>query len=367
MPQFSAGKRSTTFGQKILGYNTRRAENSGGGGGGGIGLRFRNRWAPPKGVTTKIHLLPGDYLNFEGEETEFFQHIEHFAKRSNRGFCCSKQYQIVDGSLATIGGKCLGCRERDQGAEDISWRQLNDFNVLHLEWYHSVPALDRKTNRPMKYTRGAKEGQPIMNEVPCEGRRCPHCKEGAEKFFGRHVYWSVGPGHMEDLAGIVTEIEKDCANCGSRASIEIVSYECEECGHPIVDMNTTDMKLEAITSYVSYVQECPKCSHRALPMRQFECSNCKDPLPLSIFDCALEIKRQGENTNSTVQVPRWEMEDIPEELLEKCKPFNFKQIFAPDPFEIQAQVLKIKNPWSSDGKDANPDDHSENYADDAKY
>lgn len=363
---FSAGKKNTTFGQRVVGYTTRRSENSGGGGGGGLGYRFRNRWAPPKGVTTKIRLLPGNYLNFEGDETEYYQYVEHFVARSNRGFVCSKQYQIVEGSLATVGGKCLGCRERDEGAEDISWRLMSAFNVLHLDWYHYVPAVDRN-GRPIKFTRGPREGQQAMDEVPCEGRRCPHCKEGHEKFFGRHVYWSIGSGHMNDLAGIVTEIEKDCVNCGGRGSIEVASYECEECGHIFIDMNETDLKMSEVASYVSYKRECPKCEHKAFPMRQYECRKCKDPIPTSIFDCELEIKRQGEQTNSSVQVPRWERVEIPEELVEKCKPFAFKKIFAPDPFEVQATILKIKNPWGKDGSEPNPDEHSEEYADDATY
>jgi hypothetical protein len=339
---YSAGKKGTTFGQRVLGYTTRRSESMGSGGGGSLGIRFRDRWAPPQNITTKFRLLPGAYLNFDGEESEYYAYVEHFVKRSNKGFICSKQYQIVDGELTAVGGKCLGCREREAGAEDISWSLKHAFNGLHLAHYHLVPAED-KDGRPIMHKKGPNAGKQATNRRLCEGRKCPHCKEGLEKVFGKQVHWSLGSGHMNELAGFADEIEKDCGNCGE-GRLSIAAYECEKCAHPLIDMNTTDMELKAINSYVARKRECPECGHIAVPMKQVDCDNCKDPSPLSIFDCELEIKRQGEGTNSTIQIPRWTRAEIPEDLKELCKPFTFKRIFAPDPFEIQAKILKIKNP-----------------------
>jgi len=362
---YSADKKRATFGQRVLGYTTRRSESMGGGGGGGGGLtlRWKCRWAPPVNTTTKIRILPGSYLDLEGDEGEYFPFVEHFVKRSNRGFICSKQYQIVNGDLATIGGKCLGCQEIDNGAEDISWRMLHAFNVLHLSWYHYVPAVDDK-GRPIKYSKGKKQGEQAMNELPCEGRKCPHCADKHEKFFGRHVYWSLGSGHMNEFAGVVEEIGKDCANCGE-GRLNTASYECEKCGHVYIDMETTELDQKAVRSFVARKHECPKCQHVGTPLKQDECDNCRDPLSLSIFDCELEIKRQGEGTNSTIQIPRWVKAEIPKELEEKCKPFNFKKVFTPDPFEIQAKILKIKNPWGKE--DAKADDHAKDHEDEADY
>jgi len=360
--QFSPSKKSTSFGQRVLGYTTRRAESGGGGGGGALGMRWRNRWAPPQNVTTSFRLLPGSYVNFEGEETEYFPYVEHFAKRANRGFMCSKTYQIVDGELTAVGGKCLGCRERENGAEDVSWRMSHAFNGLHLAWYHNVPAED-KDGKPIMHKKGKNAGKQALNKVLCEGRRCPHCKADFEKVFGKHVHWSVGSGHMNELAGFVQEIEKECASCGGR--LEVATYECEECAHPVVDLNTTDMKPKDISSFVARKRPCPECKHVGMLLQQVECDKCKDPTPLSIFDCNLEIKRQGEGTQSSIQIPRWEAADIPKDLEEMCKPFEFKKIFAADPFDIQAKILKIKNPWGSDDKNAA--EHSEEYEDEADY
>jgi len=357
-----SAKRSS-FGQRVQGYNTRRSESSGGGRGGGLSIRWRHRWAPPVGVTTQAILLPGNYLNMEGEETEYFPYVDHFAARSNRGFICSKKYQIVDGELTSVGGKCLGCKEREGGADDIRWSMKHAFNVLHLAWYHKVPAEDEH-GRPIKYTKGKRTGEQIMNDEICEGRRCPHCAAKLDKFFGRKVHWSIGSGHMSELAGIVSEIEKDCKSCGE-GRLETVSYECDKCGFPLIDMQTTEMKLEDILSFVARKRECPKCGNVAIPLKQVECDHCQDPKPLSIFDCELEIKRQGEGTNSTVQVPRWTAIDIMsykdkvDDFEEKIKPFVFKKIFCSDPFDIQAKILKIKNPWGSENPDA--DKHAKGY------
>lgn len=319
-------------------------------------------------------MIPGAYLGFEGEENEYFQYVDHFVARSNRSFICSKEYQIIDGALTTIGGKCLGCQERDNGAEDISWSLRHAFNALHLDWYHLEPVTD-DDGRALRFKNGERQGEQIMRKVPCEGRRCPHCRDGLEKVFGKKVHWSMGSGHLIGLAGFVSEIEKDCASCGE-GQLNEVSYECTNCGYMFIDMDTSEMSDAAISSYVAHKRECPECNNTDYPMRQLECSVCQDPISTSIFDCTLEIKRQGEGTNSVIQIPRWKREELPKMLDENInlKPYEFKRVFAPDPFEYQAKILKIRNPYAEDSAQ----DHIKDYgkkgtksrgssADDADY
>jgi len=312
-------------------------------------------------VTTKFRFLPGAYTDFEGLESEYFPYVEHFVARSQKGFICSKQYKIVDGDLTTVGGKCLGCEERDRGAEDVSWRLLHAFNGIHLAYYHLEPLVD-DNGKPMLYTKGDRKGEQMYRKVECEGRRCKHCQAGLEKVFGKKVHMSLGTGHLQDLGGIVTEIEKDCANCGGRGTLEEVLYECAKCAEPLIDLTNTELDTKAIQSLVSRPMEC-KCGHKAFPLRQVECSKCQDPTPMSIFDCDVEIKRQGEGTNSTIQIPRWVPTELSDELKELAKPWPFKRVFAPDPFEWQAKVLKIRNPYG--GKE--PEDQSRDYTDEADF
>lgn len=355
--QYSSRSRSS-FGQRVRGYTTRRQESSGGGGGYSLNVRWHSRFKPPQNVTTKFRLLPGSYTDFEGLDSEYFPYVEHFAARSNKSFICSKQYKIVDGDLTTIGGKCLGCEARDQGAEDVSWRLLHAFNGIHLAYYHLEPVFD-DNNKPVTYKRGDRQGEQVHRKVPCEGRRCKHCKEGLEKVFGKKVHMSLGSGHLQDLAGFVTEIEKDCANCGGR--LEEVLYECAKCAEPLIDLGNTELSDKEIMSLTARHMECPSCGNRDFPIRQVECDGCQDPTPLSIFDCDLEIKRQGEGTNSTIQIPRWTPTELSDDLKEMAKPWPFKKVFAPDPFDWQAKVLKIRNPYG-DSKD-----QARDYADEADF
>ena len=355
--QYSSRHRSS-FGQRVSGYATRRKEG-GGGGGYSLGIKWGGRWRPPVGVTTKFRLLPGSYTDLEGFDCEYFTYVEHFAARSNKSFICSKEYKIVDGSLTTVSGKCLGCEERDQGAEDVSWRLLHAFNGIHLAFYHLEPVFD-DNNKPVTYKRGDRQGEQVHRKVLCEGRRCKYCKEGLEKVFGKKVHWSIGSGHLQDLAGFVNEIEKDCTNCGGR--LEPVCYDCADCGEPLIDLVETELSDNDIQKLVAHKMKCPKCGTEDFPLRQVECSGCQDPTPLSIFDCDLEIKRQGEGTNSTIQIPRWTPTELSEDLQELAKPWKLGQVFQPDPFEWQAKVLKMRNPYGEGGKN-----QSRDYTDDADY
>lgn len=311
-------------------------------------------------------MIPGSYVCLDGNEYEYHQRVEFFSARVKKSFVSSGIWKMDGGELMKVGGDCLGYdewkREIDEGIprdkRTISMRLLHAFNLLHLDWYHLVPVLD-KNGKPRLYEKGDRTGEQILEKVPCEGRRCKMCRDDVEKVFGKKCHWSIGSGHLGDLGGHITEIEKNCAFCGD-GMIEVVAWECSECASVIIDMNRTDLSDEEIAEVVNNPYEC-KCGNKDLLLRQMECDKCQDPTPLSIFDVDMDIKRQGEGTNSTIQIPRFTKTDISEELEDMAKPYNFKQIFAPDPLDIQAKLLKISNPYGPDrgetsrdyGKDAN--------------
>jgi hypothetical protein len=227
--------------------------------------------------------------------------------------------------------------------------------VCSSDLYHLEPVVDDK-GKEVLYSKGDRKGEQVLRKVECEGRRCKFCTEKLEKTFGKKVHTSLGTGHLQDLSGIVTEIEKDCVNCGGQGTLIESIYECSKCANPLIDLNKTDLDQKAIQSLISHTMEC-SCGHRDYPLRQLECSECKDPRPLSLFDCDVEIKRQGEGTNSSIQVPRWVHTELSKELAEMAKPWPFKRIFAPDSFEWQAKVLKIRNPYG----DTKQEDHASDY------
>lgn len=354
---YSPTKRSS-FGARVRSYVSQSSNRGRMGSGRALGIRFNNWFRPPKNKTTKIRLLPGAYEGFDGVENEYFMYVEHWCERSRKSILCSKEYKMEGGDVMAIGGKCLACDEIERDAGDVGWRLLHAFNAIHLAYYHLEPVLGDDGKEMFRERDGKKEQ--VFRKVVCEGRRCEHCRKGLEKVFGKKVHWSIGTGHLGDLSGFVDEIEKDCANCGGQGTIEVVSYECSKCGEVVIDMNDTELNDGEIRKIISQPHTCRECKNRDLLLEQKECSKCDDPEPLSIFDCDLEIKRTGEGTNSTIQIPRWTATEMSEEMVKEFgRPYPFHEIFKGDPFKIQAKVLKVKNPYEDEA-----DKHTGSYDDD---
>lgn len=343
--------------------------------GAALNVRWGARFAPPKAGTTKIRLIPGKYVGFDGLEYDFFQYVSYFSARTKKGFLSGAKWEMENGNLVKVSGNCLGYDEWQKEIEEgipkaertVSMRIMHAYTVLHLEWYHETPALDER-NRPKKYEKGPKAGQTIMDRVLCQGRRCDYCRDGVEKVFGRRLHWSMGSGHLTELAGIRKEIEKDCVNCGGEGTIEEISYDCAKCGKIIVDVDQFDLSKEGDRDDMNAIICAPyacKCGHTDYLVCQHECSGCQDPTPLSIFDCDVDIKTVGEGTKSSVQIPRWTQTELSKELREMAKPLDLAQIFTGDPLDIQAKYLRVSNPYGSgsgrEDRSADADKHSGSY------
>lgn len=353
MPHYSPTKRAS-FGQRVR--ETVGQSSAKGGAGRALSIRFNNWWKPPKNQTTKIRLLPGDYETFDGGKSEYFMYAEHWCERARKSLICSKQHKKIDGVVTAVGGNCLCCDEIDDEAGDINWRVLHVFNGIHLAHYHLEPVTDKNGKPMVRPSRDGKQ-EPIYQKVECEGRRCNYCKKKLKRVFGKKIHWSIGSGHLGDLSGVVEEIEKDCSNCGGEGTIEAVTHECRDCGEVIIDLDTTDLNKEEIRKITCRPYTCPECKTRGLLLEQSECSGCDDPEPLSIFDCDIEIKRTGEGTQSSIQIPRWNATELTKEMLDEFgKPYPFEEIFKGDPFKIQAKILKVKNKYEDD-----TDKHTKDY------
>ena len=362
MPNYTPqGKAS--FGRRVRKHVRDRSKNRGGmSHNRALGVRWGNRWSPPKDTPTNFRLMPGGYSNIDGGEAEYFMYVEHFATRANRGFICSRTWAIEGSDLVSTGGKCLACREIEDGAKDIGTTLKHVFNGLHLAYYHLVPQFEDNGKPKMKdeYNEaGQKTGKQVQVKYkePCLGRRCDLCKEKVEKVFGKKVHWSMGSGHLEAFTGFIVEVEKQCV-CGG--DLEPILYECGNCAHAFIDMETTDLDDAQLNDRICEEEKCPKCGHFGLMLEQFECSSesCEDPEPTSIFDVDLSIKRHGEGTNSTVQVVSFKRKELSEDLITLYRePYKFDQIFTGDPLDIQAKILRVDNPY---GKEE-VKEHSEGY------
>jgi hypothetical protein len=309
-----------------------------------LNIRWGARWKPPKNITTTIRLLPGNYTSFEEFPQAYYSYVEHFVAGVDKSLICSKRYKYVNDELTTVEGKCLACDLRDEErAKNIGWRIMHVFNAIHLVWYHKVPLIDRTTGKVRVYTRGSRKGEPMTDLVQCEGRRCKMCADHVEKVFGRKVHWSMGNSHLEQLGGFIKELRRNCT-CGGL--LTDISYDCPNCGVMWYDIQEADpLEADAVGARKF---TCKSCGTTDFPLKRVECSKCQDPEPISVFDCNLEIKRTGDNTASAIQIPRYEVAKLPTELLELSKPWPFEKIFAGDPFDMQAKILGVRNPYADD-------------------
>lgn len=319
-----------------------------------FGLRINARFKPPQNVTTPFRFLDGDYVSLAGVPVPFYQYFLHWSARTNRGFICSKKWEMTaDGDIQEIGGKCLGCEAMEEDSKSIDRRLMHVFNGIHLAYYHEVQATD-KAGKGLVYSKGEREGQPVLERVPCKGRVCELCKKKVDKVFGKKVHYSVGTGHLDNIVGFTTEIEKSC-RCGGQ--LTAVTYGCVKCQAVWLDATESEMSDEDLLKYRNNVHKCPECGHVDLPFPEFECDSCNEPKSLGLFDVDVDIKRQGEGTKSTLQIGRWVHKELSEELQEMAHPWPFDKIFSPDSFDYQAKCLKIDNPYT-DGK---AEEHAEGY------
>lgn len=340
-----------------------------------LGIRWGNRWRPTdKGGVDKARICegpPDGYKCFDGEVYDWFQYVEIYSARTKKSFISSAEFGFDDeGMLVQTGGTCLGMqelqREIDEGIprekRSVSKRLLHALNVIHLDWYHLVPLFDEKTGKPITYSGGERKGEQIFRKEQCEGRRCDYCKEKYEKVFGKKVHWSLGTQHLGNVISKMEEIGKDCKNCGALASLEVLTYECIECGHIYIDVEKTQLTDEQIYQKSLEIRKCPECGHEDWMVGQLECSNCQDPERLSLWDVDIDVKRFGKRTDSTVDIVRWAPTELTKELKDMAKPYQFKRIFKGDPLDIQAKFLKIRNPYDKDAEG-----EVEDYEDDADY
>lgn len=213
------------------------------------------------------------------------------------------------GMLEKVDGEDLGWdifeQEVNAGVErdhrSVSVRVMNAFTFLHLANYHLVVVEDEQGN-PKTYTKGKKAGEFVMERRACEGTGCEMCKQQLEVVYGKRLHWSVGQGHLEQIGGFAKTIGSNCANCGGEETIE--------------DPNAENLV----------------------------CSGCDKPTPIDIFDCNISVKREGEGSKSAIHMTRWKPVKLEkEDLIEMAKPWNFKDVFAPDPVEVQAKLLRLRN------------------------
>lgn len=309
-----------------------------------------------------IRLVPEVHKDFAGNDSPYFEYVEHWHNGVKRTFICSRKWKEDDDlELVPTSGKCVACydREENDNKRQISFRRLNAFLLLHLDWYYLIPATDKdgKILTREKDGKFYKKGDPIMNRVLEEdavedlGKRKIQ-REGYERVFGKLMHWSMGTNHLLALSAKMMDLRKHC-HCGGK--IEEVVWECRGCDAEILDLtpesrDKLDMTKKEISDMTSRPYKCD-CGHEDLLRPVLECDNCPNPKPLQLWDVNLEVSREGEGTQSIVVIHSFDTDELDDEVWDLVpdpdRPI-LHRVFAGDSLEHQLKHMRVKNPFGDD-------------------
>ena len=257
------------------------------------------------------------------------------------------------------------------------------FNIAHLVAYHSMP-LTKDSQIQMK-----KDGSgPIMVDRECRNgtigqrvyarmnnKQCDGCQAQAPLKMGSHRYWQLGKGHLDDLFDFNDKVlSKICFY--TNTGIIQTGFNCGKCSTKFLDIASSGFTNQHIKDFSEGPQRC-NCGHVGLPVPEYESGYTADgysriqnfqmPVgpngqpfkarPINLFDVAIWVQREGENTDSKPVVTKWcRLTEYPhgngkvditsyvnESLV--ANPFDFEDLFSTDT-DAQAKQLDVANPYS---------------------
>jgi hypothetical protein len=310
----------------------------------------------------RIQIIPGSYKAFDGSPVPYFEYVEHFSGRLQRGSICSKVWSEDDECDVHGSGKCIPCYEREHMPDGTktadmpySWRRLNGFLALHKAWYYLIPATTEK-GEVITYQRDTKfhkKDDVIFDRVHEDEALAKYGrgkikKEGWERVWGNLVHWSLGINHLLILSAKIADLQKECS-CGGKIDFPI--WECPECDGEVLDLlgKHKDLTKTEVNEYTSDQVQCPHCKKEVMLIGVPDCNKCQDPNPLKLWDVDLFVRREGTGTQSTLVISGHEfVEELEPELQELLPMKEFlHRVFAPDSLDKQAERYKCSNPYKA--------------------
>ncbi|MFW9801031.1 MAG: hypothetical protein ACFFFC_00140 [Candidatus Thorarchaeota archaeon] len=338
-------------------------------------FRINNRFKPPENDRTWIHLIPESHIAFDGIQEPYHERIEHFHAGVKQSFICSRTWKENSQAELEGSGKCIPCKEIENGANNISIRQLDAFLLLHLDWYYLVQAIDGSGNL-LEYendTKFHKRGDPIMTRVwqEAEDKELKRLRitrrelKQCEKVFGNLMHWSMGTRFLGTLSSKIDDLMRHCT-CGGR--IETAIWECNSCDKEILDLTNDGGNLPAELTIKQANQlalseyRCPYCGNVDFLRPVRICNSCEDPEPLRLWEVDLEVGRVGVQTQSQLVIydhRLTEMDNVDAKLVIPERNI-LHRVFAPDSLDYQAEKMKVRNPYKSNARE-HVEDRDENY------
>lgn len=244
------------------------------------------------------------------------------------------------------------------------------FNVIHLDWYRKEIRVDA-------------EGNPVtFNDIPQYNTvKCNYSDENA--YYGHLLKLVLSNNHYKTLT---LEIAKDlfwtCDGCGTGLTTKRVY--CPSCNANLLEESNLNRDNVA---YWMLNQFFCSCDYQGYPKEDLECGydpegqtkkKRKYPCPyekperMDLFNCVLVIKKTGEQTSSKIELveaysfnpdsdiawtPPTDKQDnilfdgnaehVIKSVVERRegKLYDLEKDFSPLSIELQAQILKVENPF----------------------
>lgn len=347
------------FGQRLRAHREQAEQSRSKGGGGGGGSKYNDAFKPTRGDEPDlIRIFPGNYkveMGFFNRETrknelttyelEYFPNVSHFDTNTNRSAVCSGGpfHNSRDRS------PCRGCEMfYSRKSAPINKREFDTWNIIHIKPHHKVEDTDDKGAVRMN-----DKGEAWMVWVPCEGRSCQYCKQGKELKPAHRKHWSLSGEGGKILVAQNDLIEKSCASCGGRDTIESIAWTCQKCNADLIDYETTTIPKEQWKKLTSNPMRCPSCGFHDYAEENIKCRapGCSSAKRATFFDVDLQVRSVetsevgNRGTKKTVLAfPYFTApKPIDAQYLEYAKPFELDKIFAPDSLEFQEKNFNLSS------------------------
>jgi len=352
------------------------------------------KWKPPlkpadsvQPVAQPVVFLNSNYLNeyFSRDSGQVFQRTDPFyhgqkhifKKSGSQGRVLYKEIYCGTGPNPYAPKPCIGCYEVDHGAKGSEAKDFCAMNIAHLMPYHMVPLRDKQTQAVIfkKDEKGNPTQEPFLIEEQCTIQGCVYCQQNQQyqqqlypvKFGAQRIY-ELGTGHLEAILALDTKVGMFCANCGT--NIKLVSFRCQGCKNAILDIATCGWTNEQIDYFARSAYGC-SCGTNDTPEEVVECGydpqgfyklqgkGCtdKEPKRLTLFDCVFYLQREGKDAQTKIVEVQWlpkssfqtpDGRSLDEHLsIIAPNPFNFADLYKPDPPERQAEILGVPNYYAS--------------------
>lgn len=193
---------------------------------------------------------------------------------------------------------------KSQGDPRVGKSERYVLNCLDLRVHHLVEKTDRD-NKVIKYSKGDRSGQSVMERRPCEGKGCEYCDDETDQTVGRKGYMDLGSGHFGEngILGLEQTIEDNCRSC-QEGEITRAGLTCPECDELIIDSSAVDDPSDLDVLFDKGMN-CPHCrAKNVFPVEELECDACNEPARAGLSDVVWFLRKTGEGKDSSVSAFR---------------------------------------------------------------